>query len=318
MTLQEAIKTTQEQVVALAKSIQEDQKPAYYDEVIGSACLSAKCNSGRAAAASSLVPPVASAPAISPSPADEAAWQRIAASIDPLDFESFARIFPDSAHRAEAETRTKELRQKAELKVAALPPKAVATPPEIGSEAGTAILYEEPLKGTSDGSPAAAIPGTIAWNFVPAGANGAEVEAIVDVPGRSFQARLEFQKNSDTSLPASHLINVTFSLPADFPGKGISYLDRVIMKKTEQGSGQPLSGLAVKVTNGFFLVGLSPADVKKNLALLGQNDWVDLTLDYETGQRAILTLAKGPLGKRAFEQAFAAWSSPSAVSAHGG
>jgi formylglycine-generating enzyme required for sulfatase activity len=51
LTLQEAIKTTQEKVVALARSIQVEQNPAYYDEVIGSACLSASCNgAGRPAA----------------------------------------------------------------------------------------------------------------------------------------------------------------------------------------------------------------------------------------------------------------------------
>jgi hypothetical protein len=44
MTLQEAVKRTQEQVVALARSIKVEQNPAYYDEVIGSACLSAECN----------------------------------------------------------------------------------------------------------------------------------------------------------------------------------------------------------------------------------------------------------------------------------
>ena len=54
LTLQAAIKTTQEQVVALAKSVQSDQTPAYYDEVIGSACLSASCDGGGTA---SLQPP---------------------------------------------------------------------------------------------------------------------------------------------------------------------------------------------------------------------------------------------------------------------
>jgi hypothetical protein len=51
LTLQEAVKLTQAKVVALAKSIGEDQEPAYYDEVIGSACLSVACNAaGRHAA----------------------------------------------------------------------------------------------------------------------------------------------------------------------------------------------------------------------------------------------------------------------------
>ena len=43
MSLQEAVKEAQQEVVALARSIQEEQKPAYYDEVIGRACLSEAC-----------------------------------------------------------------------------------------------------------------------------------------------------------------------------------------------------------------------------------------------------------------------------------
>ena len=43
VTLQDAIKTTQQQVVALARSINEKQQPAYYDEVLGKACLSGSC-----------------------------------------------------------------------------------------------------------------------------------------------------------------------------------------------------------------------------------------------------------------------------------
>jgi hypothetical protein len=103
LTLQEAIKTTQEQVVALAKSIHQDQNPAYYDEVVGSACLSVKCNAG-----SRIIAP------------DETAWQRIVTSSDPVDFESFGRLFPDSAHKAEADARAKSHRTQAETEAAAL------------------------------------------------------------------------------------------------------------------------------------------------------------------------------------------------------
>jgi hypothetical protein len=70
MTLQDAIKTTQEQVVSLAKSINVEQNPAYYDEVIGSACLSAKCNSGAPGASA---PPIISTFSPKPKPEDTAA-----------------------------------------------------------------------------------------------------------------------------------------------------------------------------------------------------------------------------------------------------
>ena len=80
----------------------------------------------------------------------------------------------------------------------------------------------------------------------------------------------------------------TPSLIANVPG--------ILMKQDEQARGTPLAGLAVKVTNGFFLIGLSAddSDVQRNVQLL-------------KGSRAILAMEKGPAGDRAFGEAFAAW-----------
>jgi len=75
-----------------------------------------------APAASPSMPPVAAAPATSSPPPDEKAWQQIATSTDPIDFESFVRFFPDSAHKAEADLKAQLLRMKAEPKVAAIEP----------------------------------------------------------------------------------------------------------------------------------------------------------------------------------------------------
>jgi uncharacterized membrane protein len=44
-----------------------------------------------------------------PTPQDQLAWQRIANSTDPSDFKSFARTFPDSVHRTEAEAKVAKL-----------------------------------------------------------------------------------------------------------------------------------------------------------------------------------------------------------------
>ena len=69
---------------------------------------------------------VLEAPKPTPEPAppapDEVAWQRIASSTDAVDFESFARAFPDSVHKAEADAKAKSLGTKTELKTAALEP----------------------------------------------------------------------------------------------------------------------------------------------------------------------------------------------------
>ena len=125
-----------------------------------------------------------------------------------------------------------------------------------------------------------------------------------------MSVRFALHKNTDQTLPASHLIEVVVDMPADFPGKAIKTVPRVVMKPTEDARGQALVGAPAKVTDGFFWVALSAAegDVTSNLALLRDADWIDLPFVYETGQRAILTFEKGAAGEQVFDQAIAAWS----------
>jgi hypothetical protein len=82
-----------------------------------------------------------------------------------------------------------------------------------------------------------------------------------------------------------------------------------LMKANEQARGVPLAGLAVKVTNGYFLIGLSAVDVdlQRNLEMLKGRDWFDIPIVYTSSKRAILALEKGTPGQRAFEEAFRAW-----------
>jgi hypothetical protein len=136
-----------------------------------------------------------------------------------------------------------------------------------------------------------------------------QIRADVTVPERKMTLTWSLRRNTDQALPASHTIEIMFNLPADFAGGGIANVPGVLMKESEQARGVPLAGLAVKVTNGFFLIGLSAvdADVQRNLQLLKDRSWFDIPVVYNNGGRAILALEKGPPGNRAFADAFAAW-----------
>jgi hypothetical protein len=81
------------------------------------------------------------------------------------------------------------------------------------------------------------------------------------------------------------------------------------MKQAEQTRGVPLAGLAVKVTPGFYMIGLSnlDADRERNLQLLKERDWVDVPVIYSNNRRAILAMEKGTPGERVFADAFEAW-----------
>jgi hypothetical protein len=136
------------------------------------------------------------------------------------------------------------------------------------------------------------------------------VRADIEIPDRRMTVTWSLRRNTDKALPASHTIEIMFNLPADFPGGGIANVPGVLMKQAEQARGTPLAGLAVKVTNGFFLIGLSAvdADKQRNMQLLKDQEWFDIPIVYTNGGRAILAVEKGPPGDRAFNDAFNAWS----------
>jgi hypothetical protein len=135
------------------------------------------------------------------------------------------------------------------------------------------------------------------------------VRADLEIPERRITMTFSLRRNTDQAMPASHTIEVMFNLPADFPFGGISNVPGILMKQAEQTRGAPLAGLAVKVTAGYFLVGLSAveSDMQRNLQLLKERPWFDIPIVYNNGRRAILAIEKGTPGERAFEEAFKAW-----------
>lgn len=135
------------------------------------------------------------------------------------------------------------------------------------------------------------------------------VRADIDIPERKFKMTMSFRRNTDTSLPASHTAELTFVLPPDFDGGSVANVPGILMKSNEQSRGTPLAGLAVKVTDGFFLIGLSnvESDRVRNLQLLKERSWFDVPLVYSNQRRAIIAIEKGAPGERAFNGAFMAW-----------
>jgi hypothetical protein len=156
--------------------------------------------------------------------------------------------------------------------------------------------------------------GTVVWRTEQIKAAGGKpgdlaVRADIEIPDRKFKMTMSFRRNTDSSLPASHTAELTFILPPDFAGGGVANVPGILMKSNEQARGTPLAGLAVKVTDGFFLVGLSnvEADRARNLQLLKERSWFDVPLVYTNQRRAIIAIEKGSPGERAFNDAFAAW-----------
>jgi hypothetical protein len=135
------------------------------------------------------------------------------------------------------------------------------------------------------------------------------IRADVEIPDRKLAMTWSLRRNTDQSLPASHTVEIMSRLPQDFSSGGISNVPGILMKASEQTRGVPLAGLAVKVTNGFFLIGLSAADGdrERNVQMLKERQWFDIPVVYNNNRRAILAVEKGTPGERVFAEAFTAW-----------
>jgi hypothetical protein len=151
--------------------------------------------------------------------------------------------------------------------------------------------------------------GSVAWRterVSPGPGLATAVRADVTIPERRMDVIWALRRSADK---AAYTIETTFNLPADFSSGGIANVPGILMKQAEQARGTPLAGLAVKVTNGFFIIGLSAeeSETERNEQLLKERSWFDIPIVYMNGGRAILAIEKGPPGDRAFAEAFALW-----------
>ncbi|MER9135270.1 hypothetical protein NKI20_03015 [Mesorhizobium sp. M0830] len=186
------------------------------------------------------------------------------------------------------------------------------TPLPVGQKA---IFYEE-RTSTAQGS---AEPGNIVWSLVQESPGGdlppePAIRAEATIPGKDIQLRMTIRRNTDQTLPASHIIEMIFLTPDGFEGGGVDNILRVAMKGSEQDAGSPLIGIPAKIADGFFLVALNDtkADEDANMTLLRGQDWIDVPVVYKTGRRALLTMEKGIPGEKVFDEAIKAWQAKTA------
>lgn len=188
-----------------------------------------------------------------------------------------------------------------------------AATPAAAATGDRMFLYEEVLGQTVP----TAIEGTVSWSLQnekdEAGKPSPEVQGQITIPGRGLSALITFKRNTDPSLPASHLVEIVFSVSPGFEGGAIDSVQRIAMKSTEQDRGNALIAVPAKITDDFHMIALNdfPDARKTNLELLRTRDWIDIPVSYRNGRRALLTLQKGTDGKAAFETALREWMAAS-------
>ncbi len=182
--------------------------------------------------------------------------------------------------------------------VAALDPANIA-----GSQS---LLLEASDNGTTGAVP---FSGTIEWSKGTDEMGQPTLVGKANIPARNLGVDVLIRKNSDTSLPASHLMEINFRVSETFIGGSIAGLPGVLLKNEELVQGTPLVGASARVVGNSFLFALSASqeDLTNNTTLLTQRKWIDLALIYATGKKAIITLEKDANAEQLFTEVFGAW-----------
>jgi hypothetical protein len=171
--------------------------------------------------------------------------------------------------------------------------------------------------------------GTVVWSTeqvkTPDGRDNLAIRADVDIPGQNLKPTMVLRRNLDLSTPASHLIDMTFTVPSGFmDSDNRGAVLGVVSAPNELGKGPLLWGTSYKTRiDGKYLVELSeePVQICENLAALNDNAWLSILLRDAKRKPGVLYstrnlwFSKGESGQRVFDAVFAAWEKTPAAEA---
>ena len=135
------------------------------------------------------------------------------------------------------------------------------------------------------------------------------VRATVDIPEFGMNLDFTIRRNTDSALPASHIIGMRFTSTIDPATQGVKEVG-VPQFKTEEGErGAPLSAINSALGDGLFVAALSnvPVEVARNTDLILNRSWIDIPILLASGRRGIITFEKGVSGSQTLADAFGRW-----------
>ena len=193
-------------------------------------------------------------------------------------------------------------------------PPATAPAPAARQEAGVAqraVFYEEDPANLQ--TPRAQV-GRVTWRLEDVNPGQGQplekaVTALVEIPDAGMAMRMVLRRNLDTTLPASHTVELTFNTREGDSSRVVRDVGLLQFKDEEAARGTPVAGLPVPVRENLFLIGLSnlQVDVARNTQLFVRRNWIDLQVRMASGQRAILSFEKGGSGTQILTDAFNQW-----------
>ena len=116
------------------------------------------------------------------------------------------------------------------------------------------LLLEASQDGTTGAVP---FSGTVEWSKSTDEMGQPVLVGKANIPARNLGVSVLIRKNTDATLPASHLMEINFTVNDSFIGGAISGLPGVLLKNEELVQGTPLVGASARVQGNQFLFALS-------------------------------------------------------------
>ncbi|MGJ4930491.1 AAA family ATPase [Bradyrhizobium sp. HKCCYLS2038] len=182
---------------------------------------------------------------------------------------------------------------------------APATVAPVTASAQAFLYHEDPQEPKGK-----RFTGKVVWSLEPS--KGPRLNAAPSLKGEieienGMKVTMSLRRNADLELPASHVMELSFAWPD--PAIGLTSLRGIGLKGEEAERGTALATQTARVTPKVFMIALSAneVDTKRNVLLLRGKQWFDIPIVYEGGNRALLSIEKGPEGDRLFNEAFTSW-----------
>ncbi len=261
------------------------------------------------------------APVDTPSPAISAPLEKLPSRVGPAPVdtpapspaESAAPSAPPSAEASSTPEAAPMASASPEASAApTAAPSAAAAAPNAAPTVPIATRAAMLVATVADASKPAISVGTAVWSVVPAppGQPAAiGVKAEIDIPDLKMHVSMIIRKNFDANLPASHTIDLRLNFDPSSTIKGVKDIALPLMRRDDPPAADALSGVRVKISDNYFLIGLNrgDADVTRNVQEIGERAWFDFPMQLDDDRIAKLTFEKGGDGEKAVAQALASW-----------
>lgn len=167
-----------------------------------------------------------------------------------------------------------------------------ASPNQVGHRAALLITAPDNAKQTET------LIGSVAWSTAKTVGGQSQAEATIDVPDAGLKLSFCVRRHSDNHIPASAIIHLRFEEQQNGALGPVKQVNVPQLRLETEGTGQPLSGAAVKVSDNVFMVGLRKGDAEQsNLNLITFRNWFDVPILFASGRAAKITFEEGVDGR---------------------